>query len=139
MANNRGDLAVVIDFLKDSFADRRVLLHLPAFIERKRPRFLKEPCGKANLPDVVHETTKVHELLLVLGEAHTPCNVACVNSDRSRVSGCVSVSGVQRGDEGCCERKVRPGQPRVCRTQRLRCLALLPVEEQESLECNGGN
>jgi len=43
-----------------------VLLHLPALLKRERARLFEESRGKSDLANVVDESTKVRELLLIL-------------------------------------------------------------------------
>jgi hypothetical protein len=55
MTDHLRDLRVVLDLGQDPLADLGVLLHLPPFRERERPRLLEQPGGKPDLADVVHE------------------------------------------------------------------------------------
>jgi len=65
MANDLGDLSVVSHVRQDSLADCGVLFHLPSLIQREGTRLLQETHGQPDLPDVMDETAKMHELLLI--------------------------------------------------------------------------
>ena len=81
MADDVGDLLVIVDLAQDLLADLRVLLHLPPLLERQRPRLLEQPCGQPDLADVVDEPTKMRQSLLLLAETHARSDVARVDRD----------------------------------------------------------
>src|SRR6188508_732376 len=80
-----------------------MLLHLTPLVERQRPRFFEKPGRQTDLADVVNETTEMSELLFLLGQAQTACNVACIDRDGGRVTRRVSIPSVECRDKGGCE------------------------------------
>ena len=50
VAHDRRDLRVLVDVREDSLADRGVLLHLTALLERQRAWLLEKPGGRPILP-----------------------------------------------------------------------------------------
>ena len=64
MADDSGDLRVLVDIGEDSLADRRVLLHLAAFLECQSSGFLEQTGRESDLPDVVNEAGNERALLL---------------------------------------------------------------------------
>ena len=81
MANDPGDLGVVIDLREDSFADLRVLFHPTSFLERQSTGLLKQSRRKPHLADVVDEPAQVSELLLLLRQPETNRDVTRVDRD----------------------------------------------------------
>ena len=70
MADDRGDLRVLVDVRKDALPDRRVFLHLSALLEGERTRLFEQSGRKADLPDVVHEAAEVRLVTHLVGEPH---------------------------------------------------------------------
>jgi len=65
VTNDLGDLSVVGNVRQDSLADRCVLFHLPSLLQRKGTRLFEQAHGEPDLSDVVDETAKMYEVLLV--------------------------------------------------------------------------
>ena len=76
VADDRGDLAVVVDVPENPLADGRVLLHLSAFFESEGSRLLEETDRQTDLPDVVNKSAEMDELLLV-----PESSILCAMSD----------------------------------------------------------
>src|SRR5918996_1448626 len=99
---------------ENPLADRRVLLHLPAFLQRECSRFLEQAWREPDLSDVMNQAAEVRVSLDFAGKAHALGDVSRVDRDRSRVAGRVSVSRVQRRDKGCSELEVGSLKRLVC-------------------------
>ena len=137
VANDLGDVAVVIDFGENSFADLGVRLHDATFFESQRSLLLEQARGQPNLADVVDEAREVYLLLLCLGESHPCGDVARVDRDRCRVTCGVPVSGVQRRDESRGEREVRLLKSLVGLVSSSARRTLILIESEESSALRG--
>ena len=51
----------------------------------------------------MNQAAQVRQVLFVLRETHASCDVASIGSDRGRVPGGVSVSRIERCNQGGCE------------------------------------
>jgi hypothetical protein len=69
MPDNSSDLSVVIDFRQDALPNRRVLLHLSAFVKGQGSSLLKKTCGETDLSDVVDEAAEVRQPLLAIAQS----------------------------------------------------------------------
>ena len=133
------DLGVVVHVREDALADHRVLLHLPPLFRRQRSRLLDDTRSDSDLSDVVEEPAEVRELLLLLVETEPGRDVARIDRDGSRVAGRVLVSRVERRDESTGEGQIGSLESLVHRTQVLRELALLLVQDQKPLRRERGH
>src|ERR1051326_2243835 len=97
--HDAGDLAVVVHVLEDALPDDRVLLHVAPLLEREGARLLEQARGQADLADVVNKPTQMDDLLFLLRKPHPRGDVTCIDSDRSRVTCGVPVSGVKGCDK----------------------------------------
>jgi hypothetical protein len=107
VANDLRDFAIPIDLLEDPLANNWVCLHLSALVECERTRLLEKTRLKTYLPDVMNESTDVHELLVSGIQAHALRNVSSVDRDRGGVPGCVLIACIQRGDQSRGEGQIR--------------------------------
>ena len=67
VANDSGDIEVIINLRENALPNLRVRFHQPSLLQRERPRFFEETCRKPHFSDVVHEATCVSEPRLSLG------------------------------------------------------------------------
>ncbi len=81
MANDRGNLAEVLDLGQDAFSDRRVSFHHSSLGERQRPGLLEESSREPDLPDVVDKTAHMRELLFLLRESQPNGNVTGIDGN----------------------------------------------------------
>src|SRR5690349_21297297 len=107
MADDLRDLRVVLDFRENPLADLGVLFHLPTLAERKGTRFFEQSRWQPDLADVVHKSTLVRELLLLLGQADPLGDVTRVDGHGRRMPGGIPVSSVKCGNESGGEGEVR--------------------------------
>jgi len=137
MANDLGDLSVVSDVRQDSLADCCVLFHLTSLIQREGTGLLQKTHGQPDLSDVVNETTKMHEFLLVRCQAHPLRDIARVDRHGGGMASGVPISSVKRGNQGGGEREVRVFKTTVRGDESLGTLSLLAVEQEKPLcrEC----
>ena len=133
MADDRCDLRVLVHVSEDALADRRVLLHVAALLERERSRLLEKPGWQADLADVVNESAEVRLIADLVRESHALGDVARVDRDRSRVASRVLVSRIESCDQRSRELEVR-ALKRVVGVGKIdRELALLLVQAIEPL------
>src|SRR6187397_500348 len=112
-------------------------LHLATLVKRERPWLLEQASRQADLANVVHETTEMSELLLLLVQRHARGNVPCVDRHRGRVTCRVLIPRVECGNQAVRERQVRGTQLGVYCLEIPREAPLLLVHEEPTLsgEC----
>ncbi len=69
MANDIGDLFIVLDVCQDSLADYWVLFHQSPFLKMEWPWLFQKTSRKSNLANVVNESAQVSGILINLTEA----------------------------------------------------------------------
>ncbi len=94
VTNDARNLRVVINLAENAFADLRVLFHATSLLEREGARLLKQAGRKTHLADVVDESAKVSQVLLLLRQTKSARNVAGVDRDGSRMTRGVLIPGV---------------------------------------------
>ena len=139
VADDRRNLRVLVHVSEDALADCRVLLHLPALLERERARLLEESRGEADLANVVHEATEVRLVANLVREPHALGDVSRVDRDRGRVARRVAISRIESGDECGRELKVRAFERFVCFGEVNSQLSLLLIQAIESLSRHCGD
>ena len=82
--------------------------HLPSFIQSQRSGLFEKPCRQSDLADVVDQTTKMREPLFIFAQPKAGGNITRIDRHSGRVTGCVSVPGIEGGDESAREGQARP-------------------------------
>src|SRR5437868_1554885 len=106
MANDTRDLRVVVYLGKDSLADFAVTLHETTLVKCQSTGFFKQAWWKANLANVVDESTEMHELLLRFGQLHPHRDVTGIRGYGCGVTRRIPVSCVECRDKRGSEREV---------------------------------
>src|SRR5204863_1123060 len=95
-ANDLRHVCVRIDLHEDVLADRGMLLHLAALLERQRARLFEQAGRQTDLADVVDESAEVCLLLQLRSQIHATRDVATVDGDSRRMTGGVAIPRVER-------------------------------------------
>jgi hypothetical protein len=137
MAYDGRDLRILSDVSEYALANRRMLLHLAALIQRQSAWLLEQAWRESDFPDVVHQAAEVCHLLDFELQSHPFGDVTRVDRHRSRVTGRVPVPCVERRDERAGELEVRTLERLVDLGQITSQLALLAIQRVETLRPHG--
>ena len=114
-------------------SDLRVPLHLPALIKRQGARLLKQTGWKPDLPDVMHKSTEVGQLLRLRAQFHPSCDVSRIDRHSARVTSRVAIPRVKSRDQSLCEGEVGCLKPLIREPKVGRKSTLLLVHQEPPL------
>src|SRR5689334_3308011 len=108
-------------------------LHLATFFERQGARFLEQPRGQPDLPDVVNKSSDVRELLLVRRQTHPLSDVLRVDRNGRGMACRVPIPRIKCCHKSRSEREVCALKCRIRTYELVRETALILIEREEAL------